>query len=458
MWISIEVVTSNREIIVLPQELAHRLENEVKIEFGRSLTVAAVRLSEELDFIGGEDYDNPLQIIISSNLVEKLKIQPNLIYQMKLSNRRITIGPAIGLLLGTHDYLYSPEHMTKYSDRFGIYREIGGLIYAFSEKAIDWESSTIYGLYYNMSNKKWEYGKFPIPSVIYRRDFHSNKETIKKLMDATKGKMFNSWRFGKFYLYKHVKKNKRLAVHLPSTEVTKDYRQVKRFIDDIKDVILKPIYLSRGRGICIIHKRDEGYRVADYRESEVKEFLLMDDEQLKEFFDENKEFFDKYLIQQHLCLAKIEGAPYDIRVVMQKLRQDQWQCSGIECRVAAQKSLITNISRGGYALTIEEALARSFNIGDEERKKIKDKVDELCLKLCESLDRLDHHFAEFGIDIALDVEGNAWIIEANVFPSFKGFKVMNYDTYLGIRHTPILYAAHLAGFKNNSKFRGEEDV
>lgn len=446
MWINIEVVPSKKEFIVLPQGLNLKLEDEVRIVFGRGSSKAEVKISKELGNTGGEDYDNPIQIMLSSKLVEKLKIQEQITYQVKFSRNKAVIGPTIGLLLGVHDYLYSPEHMTKYSDRFGIYKEVGGLIYAFSEKAIDWETSTIYGLYYNVSNKKWEYGKFPIPSVIYRRDFHSNRETIKRLMEATNGKMFNSWRFGKYYLYKHVKKNKRLIKYLPSTEVTVDYKQVKRFIDVEEDIILKPIYLSRGRGICIIHKEDDVYKVADYRDSNVKEFEIDNENALEKFFEENKEFFDKYLIQKHLCLARIDGAPYDIRVVMQKLKPDEWKCSGIECRVAAQESLITNISRGGYALTLDEALERSFPVSKERRLNIKEEIDTVCHMLCESLDSLKHHFAEFGIDIALDDKGNAWIIEANVFPSFKGFKVMNYDTYLGIRHTPILYAAHLAGF------------
>ena len=82
----------------------------------------------------------------------------------------------------------------------------------------------------------------------YRRDFIP-EETIERLMEATKGKMFNSWRFGKFYLYKHIKKRKTLVEYLPETEVTVDYRQVKTFIDRVGHVILKPIYLSRGRGI-----------------------------------------------------------------------------------------------------------------------------------------------------------------------------------------------------------------
>jgi len=447
MWISMEVAPGNKEVIVLPQEMDININHEGKVIFGKNSCNAFIKRSSELDFIGGDNYDNPMKIIISSKLVNQLMIQPEVVYQIKFEGRKIVIGPVIGLLLGPHDYMYSPEHMKKYSDRFGIYKEIGGLVYAFSERTIDWKNSRIYGLYYNWKNKKWEYGTFPIPAAIYRRDFHSRKETVKKLMEATGGKMFNSWRFGKFYLYKHIKKNKNLLEYLPETEVTEDYRQVKRFIDKVGNVILKPIYLSRGRGICIITKREDGYKITDYRSRQVDELFIENSEKLKDFFIANKDLFDNYLIQRYLELAKVDGAPFDIRVVMQKNVEEEWQCSGIECRVASKKSLITNISRGGYALTLDEALKRSFDVAKEEREKMKEAIYYLCINLCKSLDRLNHHFAEFGIDIALDVEGKPWIIEANVFPSFKGFKNMDYDTYLGIRYTPMLYAAHLAGFK-----------
>lgn len=446
MWISMEVAPGNKEVIVLPQGVDINIEYQRKVVFGRNFSNAYIKLSNELDFVGGDNYDNPMKIIISSKLVDKLKIQPEVTYQMKIEGRKIAIGPIIGLLLGPHDYLYSPEHMRKYSDRFGIYKEIGGLIYAFSERTIDWKNSTIYGLFYNWKNKKWEYGTFPIPAAIYRRDFHSRNETIEKLMEATSGRMFNSWRFGKFYLYKHIKKSRTLIEYLPETEVTEDYRQVKRFIDNVGNVILKPIYLSRGRGICIICKEEEGYKISDYRYRQVKELFIENSEKLKEFLITNKDFFDNYLIQRYLQLAKVDGAPFDIRVVMQKNVEEKWQCSGVECRVAAKKSLITNISRGGYALTLNEALERAFDLEEEKREKMKGAIYDICLNLCKSLDRLNHHFAEFGIDIALDEEGKPWIIEANVFPSFKGFKKMDYDTYLGIRYTPMLYAAHLAGF------------
>jgi glutathione synthase/RimK-type ligase-like ATP-grasp enzyme len=62
------------------------------------------------------------------------------------------------------------------------------------------------------------------------------------------------------------------------------------------------------------------------------------------------------------------------------------------------------------------------------------------------MDASGEHFAEFGIDIAIDTNKNLWLIEANVFPSFKGFKKMDRDTYLSIRYMPILYALSLTQF------------
>lgn len=446
MWVKLEVISNTKKIIYLPKQLSLKFYDEITVIFGKRSSTAMVKSLSDLDMKGGDSFENPLKIIVTKKLVSGLCLCDTLTYQINYTDYKIVIGPTIGLLLGEHNYLYCPRHMEKYSDRFGVYNKVGGLICAFSHKSIDWQKKEVYGLYFDNSNSIWKYGKFPLPAVIYRRDFHTDPKTEKKLLDVMDGKMFNSWRFTKYYLYKHVKRDKDLSIYLPSTELCSDYEQVKLFIDKHKNVILKPTHLSRGRGICIINKEIEGYKVFDYRGKNIDELQLNDEEALNMFFQSNNDLFNKYLIQKHLLLAKVDGAPFDIRVVMQKENLTEWQCTGIECRVAAQKTLVTNISRGGYALTLDEALQSSFSDSVEEQDKIKEHLQVLCNKLCKNLERTGHHFAELGMDIAADEQGNLWIIEVNVFPSFKGFKEMNYETYLGIRHTPILYAAHLAGF------------
>ncbi len=240
-----------------------------------------------------------------------------------------------------------------------------------------------------------------------------------------------------------------LSSGIPPTEASDSWEQIKVFIDMHSKVILKPIDLSRGRGICIIEKQGSDYKVFDYRHKYPSEMILNGDEELEWFFQINPLFYNKYMIQKYIQLAQIDNSRFDIRVVMQKNEEKFWQCTGIECRVSSFGSHITNISRGGYALELDEALRLAYK-SEDDIKQLTEKIHEYCLKFCKHMEKMGKHFAEFGIDIALDEDKNLWLIEANVFPSFKGFKKLDYNTYLTIRHSPLLYALSLTEFKSEN--------
>ena len=335
--------------------------------------------------------------------------------------------------------------MKKYSDRFGIYNKVGGMVCAFSSNAIDWEENRVHGLYYNIETCEWEYGIFPLPSVIYRRDFHQSQEVIEGLKKATKGKIFNTHRFSKLELFETLEEHCKLAKKLPTTAMLKSFEQLKEFVAMHKKAILKPNNLSRGRGICIVEKKGEGYVVSDYRVKQHFDIVLKDDCEFCQFYEDNTEFQDDYLIQKHINLAKVAGCAFDTRIVMQKDSRGRWGLSGMECRVADPKSLITNISRGGYAIEIEKALQIAFN-DEKEVKPLVKRIYEYCLGICKCLDGTGEHYMELGLDIGIDVDKNIWLFEANVLPSFKGFKQMDYNTYLKIRYKPLLYALSLTEF------------
>lgn len=445
MWIKPKYVPNNRKFIKVPPELANKLNGKCNIIFGGRTARVKVRCSNELEFYENSSFDTPIIIELSDKLKEELLIPETLIYQIKIEKNDLTIGPVIGLLLGVHNHIYSPRHMSKYSDRFGIYDKVGGLIYAFSPKSVDLEKEVAYGLYYNITNSKWEYGTFPLPSVIYRRDFHQSPEVIDKLLSVTNGRLFNSHRFTKFELYEFVSQDKELATSLPPTEISHSYDQIKSFIDRHSKVILKPIDLSRGRGICFIEMIGASYKVTDYRSKYLSEIILEGSEDLEQFFCNNQDFYNKYLIQKYIQLARINDSLFDIRVVMQKESKINWKCSGIECRVSLPNGHITNISRGGYALELHEALRLVYQ-SKADIELLTRKIHQYCLKLCTHMDKMGKHFAEFGLDIALDEDKNLWLIEVNVLPSFKGIKEMDYETYLSIRYSPLLYALSLLGF------------
>lgn len=443
MWAKIEAVHCGQKIIYLPSTLAKDCGPATVIKFGGKSTTAGIQCRDDLELTIENSFEKPGKIKLSDKLRDELNIPESPVYQLKIADSRITFGPVIGLLLGNATHRYNPVHMMKYSDRFGIYHQIGGLIYAFSPKFINWRKRTVYGLYYNNDTSLWEYGCFPLPEVIYRRDFHSDPDLIKRLVKYTGGRLFNSYRFTKYELYDFIKLNGELKKYLPPTEYALEFDQIKEFINQHQKVILKPIDLSRGRGICIIEKIDNQYKVIDFRCKQPTVYKLYNDDLIENFFEVYQDLFNKYLIQKYIPLSTIGNSPFDIRVVMQKRPDQEWGCTGIECRVS-NNGYLTNISRGGYALPLGEAIRQAYNMDDE---LLVEGINELCRKFCLYMDTAGEHFAEFGLDIAIDADKRLWLIEANVFPSFKGFKKMDPEIYLSIRYTPMFYALSLTEFK-----------
>lgn len=444
MWAKIEVTREDSEELLLPPSLRESVGEDAFVEFGRR-RVAAKAAYADGEPESGDTFESPARIRMSESLRSRLLLPAAQVYRVLARPGGVKLGPIIGLLLGVHTNRYDPEHMRKYTDRMGVYSQVGGLIYAFSPRAVDWRGHTAYGLYYNIRDREWEYGRFPLPEVIYRRDFHSDPAVVRRLAAYAQGRLFNSHRFTKYDLYRYIRTDPRLRMFLPETEPVTDPGQVIRFTDRLRRAILKPVDLSRGRGICVVEAVSAGYRVTDYR-AHVPEIRWLEGRAgFRRFLEQNPDFFHRYLIQRYLRLARIGDSCFDIRVVMQKNARREWTCSGIECRVSSHGFHLTNISRGGAALTLPEALRRSFggHVG-----MLPENILDFCRRFCLCMDREGEHFAEFGMDVAVDVHKNLWLIEANVFPSFKGFQRIDRQTYLTIRYTPLLYALSLSGFGN----------
>lgn len=446
MWVSVRVVLSDEKIIYLPNNISKNINDIAMIIFGKKTTYAKVIRLKGISAVNGKDYTNPAIIGITNKLKETLLINENITYRFISEKDQIKIGPVIGLLLGCKPHLYTPEYMSRYTDRLSIYRSIGGLICGFSINSIDWNNNSAHGLFYNDLSNSWQYSDLPLPEVIYRRNFHTDSETLNKLITATDNKLFNSFRFTKYDLYEYVKKNSDLSQCLPDTELFRNFNTINSFLTKYNKIILKPLNLSRGRGIQIIDKHNDGFIVHDYRQKKSSDIYFSNISSVRNYYENNKKHFENYLVQQFLTLSKISNSVFDIRIVMQKDESLMWKVKGIECRVAKSNSLVTNISKGGYAISLYDALLISFpNIADH--KIIVDELKNYCIKLCLYLDKMGHHFAEFGIDIGLDKNKKLWLIEVNVFPSFNGFKAMDYHSYIDIRHTPLRYALSLTDFR-----------
>ncbi|QOR67631.1 YheC/YheD family protein [Cytobacillus suaedae] len=446
-WVQIKKISSednSKPIIYLPSFFLLSDLETINLNFGKQKKKVIIKILQ-VENPEHNHFTSPITVSCSETLLNSLHIQEDVTYKLYIQNEELFLGPVIGLLLGEQHYYYHHRHMQEYSDALSAYDQVGGLVIAFKECSIDWEKQCLFGLFFHAKTQKWKYGKLPIPSVIYRRGFKLNQQVTEKLSKLTNNNVFNSFRYDKWELYQKLAQHKDFKHFLPDTKKIIKNKDVVNAIMEKSKIILKPADLSRGRGIYILKNHTaDSVMVIDYNDGDKKE-LIIPNWALETYLDKEQLDRKNYIIQPYLDLAKIDGDPWDIRVVMQKNYKSEWQCSGIECRVAGKNQFVTNISRGGSALSIKEALELSFGLSVSS-PTLKKKVITVAKTFCESMDQTGEHFAEFGLDLAFDVNKRLWFIEANMRPTFNGFKKMDMANYYYICQNPLRYAAAIGGF------------
>lgn len=447
-WVKFKAFQDNQMTIKVPDRVANQLQKSpTSIKLGVKEEPCQCIIYKDAVPLKNNSYHYPIEILISQTLVDKMHLPLDLIYQIQFSNKKVLIGPTIGFLLGEKNQLYDLTYMEKYNDRFGEYETFGGLIIAFSPRSVDWNEKIAYGMVFDSSTKQWRYDSAPIPSTIYRRNFHQNKDRIKRLKELTGGNLFNSYHLKKSDLLL-LKNEPEIRDHLPPTFLLKHIEELIDFINHKQKIILKPVSLSRGRGIFILEKKEQpgkGFVLYDYRNNSRIEHKVHDNVELEKMLNKLGILNHGYLFQTYIPLLKINNRAFDVRVVMQKYNKMKWKCSGIECRVARENDDLTNIARGGEGMSLESVIMT--NTQGLSFSNVYKSIIKLCHSFCYLMNKGDEHFAEFGLDIALDEKGFPWILEANIYPSFKGFKELDYETYLKIRYQPLLYAVQIQGFK-----------
>jgi hypothetical protein len=269
MWINVESTEEkdSKAEIWVTKNLFEKTGDNAWISFGLKKMHVKVRQLLEENSILGMDFDRPVTLKMSQKVLNSLFIKTDNVYQIKVDRESIVIGPVIGLLLGEQHYYYHDRIMARYTDAMSGYKNLGGLVCAFKSCSIDWEHDCVYGLYFNHGEQKWKFGMFPLPSVIYKKAFDIPLETIEKLKKATGNKVFNSRRFNKWQMYEEIKKDPLLEKYLPDTVKLTSVQLLRDFLGNHKKIILKPVGLSLGKGICILQKNNAGnIQVIDYHD------------------------------------------------------------------------------------------------------------------------------------------------------------------------------------------------
>jgi glutathione synthase/RimK-type ligase-like ATP-grasp enzyme len=216
-------------------------------------------------------------------------------------------------------------------------------------------------------------------------------------------------------------------------------------LQNYHEIYLKPSNGSLGRGIIKANINSEGkIKFIAYGWQKIMGSAENPQELLKKTCKYRKG--KAYIVQQGLNLATYKGCPFDIRIIYQKNKRDEWQIAKKFIRVAPQGSSISNLSSGGRA----EKARSVFDDIYKEKELIDDKnsqLNNLCLIVASTLEKFSKQiYGELGLDIGLDETGHPWLIEVNSKP--RKSTQTNFSPKI-VRNSfkrPLEYAIFLAGF------------
>lgn len=299
---------------------------------------------------------------------------------------------------------------------------------------------------YVLSGKRWALVRYPIPDVVYDRIQARSWERRPKAQRAKQYflslpdvKCFNEGFFDKWALYQKMISHEALAEYLPLTRQLLGPASLKSFLDEHHSTFLKPTEGSQGKGIVRVRKVKGVYewrRGGRTHRTTRFETLYRGVARIQRR--------KRYIMQPDLKLATLRGAPFDIRIVMQKDGTGQWKRTKIYARVAAKGHLTSNLSRGGTSFYLSSVLKSRFG---RARRRLRAKIDQAAKQIVHALDEVvDSPLGELGLDLGIDRRGRIWLIEVNAKPFRKvidgGPKRVVFLSF----HRPMAYARHLAGF------------
>ncbi|WP_339257227.1 YheC/YheD family protein [Paenibacillus sp. FSL R5-0749] len=121
----------------------------------------------------------------------------------------------------------------------------------------------------------------------------------------------------------------------------------------------------------------------------------------------------RYLIQQGIHLATIQGRPVDYRVKVVKTDRG-WVFRSLVGRLARPGLCVTNLSKGGTMLSGRQALSLSLpHISGRHKRR---EMRSLTLTCTYIMERQFPGVGQLGFDYGLDYSGKIWILEVNTRP------------------------------------------
>lgn len=326
----------------------------------------------------------------------------------------------------------SYEHLPYYAE---IGKELGMEPVFFHPRHVNVQARTVIGYLWN--NGKLVPQTMKIPRVIHNRVLTGDAASRRVIQYLSRTrKVFNGLVVRhKGKVHRILWKNPALRRYLPHT-APYSRETLLKFLNLYQVVYVKPAVGSVGIGVVRIERTGNRYRfvASGHRHSLTKRQLIV---KLSRWVA-NRSF----LIQQGVPLALYGGRTFDIRVSVQKDGDHQWRVSGMVAKVANQTNKLSNLSRGGRAVSISQALAPTFSSAEQER--VKEGIERAAVEIAKQYSSHFPSLADLGMDMGVDQQGNPYLIEVNVRDQrYSFYKAGELEMFKDTYRRPLEYAKSL---------------
>jgi len=352
------------------------------------------------------------------------------------------------MLIGYMHYRKSPVGLNRaYAFAAAAKAEGVELLY-FSPGSVDFDNDTINGYQYN--GGEWENTISRYPDVIYNTSSFCRDKQMKAVEKLHQKIPFTSNSIGsKVTVYRNLMKYKKYSDYLVPSEKVLSAKHFFAFMDKYPEAVFKPSWGHQGMDITYVKKVGaefwimSGTEETGYDAEKAVDFILSKIEQ------------DEYIVQPYINCRTKEGAPYDLRLHVQKGHKGEWVSPIIYPRISSNGNIVCNISQGGYTSDLASFLKREF---DEQHYDIQKYIELFSLQFATHMDEIqkelyDEELDELGIDIGLDKAKKIFVYEVNWRPGHPPFNNIN----LSVVKNTIRYAMHLAdraeGHEKNSEVK-----
>lgn len=393
-------------------------------------------------------YDLQLnQARLSSDISKKLKIPLSCHFDIQQKDNEIQIGPYIGILAGYYQKSVK-ERLDDLLDYLYHYKDIRGAILVFSLDNVDKVNHTMKGYLFNPVTNQWDEGTFPYPSSIFIKTGTVSSEWIKHFQSVMGDSLFNDFYLNKWSIHKRLAVSPHVKAYLPSSILYEKPSDIYSFLNQYPNAIIKSINASKGSSIYKI-STDEHNLVITYPKTGGTDKIKFNNRDeayslFKKYFEERE-----FMIQEALNLITCQNRTIDFRVITLKNQQGQWQVMGMFARHGQPGNILSNISP--MVKLGEETLKKVLRLSDSNVEVFMQEIFHVAIEAAKAIENTDVHFANTGVDMAIDEDGKIWIIEIqHCNPSHNiALKAGFAGLYYEILKTNMLYAKKLAGFPNN---------